>query len=244
MNLLSERVFLDIAVLLTSILSGTIGMGGGILLVAVMAPHMPPATLIPIHGIIQLFSNASRTLLSRRAIVWPLTWQFATGTIFGAWLGSHVLFQLPTRWYQLALALLILLLTFVPPPTIVARFPLKWPVVGFLNTFLSMFMGATGPFVAPFYLHENLEKESLVVTKSACQTCTHFAKLAAFVMGGFALSEYVPLMVEIFIIVLIGNYIGKLLLHRISEKWFTLLFKGAIIVLCLQMIVKGLWPAT
>ena len=46
--------------LLTSTIAATLGMGGGVILIAVMPGFVPPAAIIPIHAVTQLASNLSR----------------------------------------------------------------------------------------------------------------------------------------------------------------------------------------
>ncbi|MGB0217053.1 MAG: hypothetical protein ACPF9E_16595 [Alteromonas oceani] len=48
----------------TSFVTGTMGLGGGMLLLVVMASVIPIAALIPVHGLVQLGSNASRAVMT------------------------------------------------------------------------------------------------------------------------------------------------------------------------------------
>src|SRR5262245_66616370 len=50
----------------TAVLSGVLGMAGGIALLAVLLLYLPPLAAIPLHGVIQLVSNGSRVLVQRR----------------------------------------------------------------------------------------------------------------------------------------------------------------------------------
>lgn len=45
---------------LASLITVAFGIGGGALLLAVMAVTMPPAALIPVHGVVQVGSNLGR----------------------------------------------------------------------------------------------------------------------------------------------------------------------------------------
>ena len=58
--------------LATSALTAAAGIGGGLVLISVMASFLPPIVVIPIHGVVQLLSNSSRGLLLVRHVVWPL----------------------------------------------------------------------------------------------------------------------------------------------------------------------------
>ena len=113
---MATTMILFLAAFLTSILSGTIGMGGGILLFAVMAQYFPLSVLVPLHGLIQLGSNGSRVVYSYRSVDLRIAIQFALGAMVGAWVGSKFVIQVPEDWYKMGLGLFILGITFLPLP--------------------------------------------------------------------------------------------------------------------------------
>ena len=67
-RILQLLLILPIVALLTSILSGVIGMGGGMLLLATMFAFMSHAEAIPAHGAVQLISNSTRTFVFLRCV--------------------------------------------------------------------------------------------------------------------------------------------------------------------------------
>ncbi len=67
-----EVVVVGIAAFLTSILSAVAGLGGGVILLLVIAQFAAPTVAIPIQGSIQLVSNGSRAALLRHQISWPV----------------------------------------------------------------------------------------------------------------------------------------------------------------------------
>ena len=59
-----ETAILILAAFITSAISAVIGMGGGIILLGIMAIIIPEGYMvIALHGIIQLFSNTTRTYI-------------------------------------------------------------------------------------------------------------------------------------------------------------------------------------
>ncbi len=48
----------------TSFVSAAFGAGGGLMLLVVMASIMPMTVVVPVHGLVQLGSNANRLVLS------------------------------------------------------------------------------------------------------------------------------------------------------------------------------------
>ncbi|MBI2519241.1 MAG: sulfite exporter TauE/SafE family protein [Bdellovibrio sp.] len=233
-------IILLLTALLTSIMSGTIGMGGGILLLAVMGQYFPLQILIPLHGLIQLGSNASRVVYSYKSFDRRVTLQFAGGAILGAIIGSQLVIKIPDQWYKVGLGLFILSITFIPLPGSRKTFRFKWSLVGGISTFLGLFVGATGPLIAPFYLSENWKKDVLVATKAACQVFTHLLKVATFIIMGFAVSHHLLLLMGMLAMVFIGNYIGKWILDKLPDRWFIWAFKSLIVILSARMIFQGL----
>ena len=83
------------ASLVTSFISAAFGIGGGFTLIALLALLLPPAALIPVHGIVQLGSNAGRVGIMLKQVVWRPVMPFVIGTVTGAGLGAVVVVQLP-----------------------------------------------------------------------------------------------------------------------------------------------------
>ena len=65
-----ELIILIISAFITSSISAVIGMGGGIILLGIMAILIPEGYLIiALHGMIQLVSNSTRTYFYRESIL-------------------------------------------------------------------------------------------------------------------------------------------------------------------------------
>ena len=72
-----ELAGLACAVYVTAILSAVVGMAGGMTLLAVMLQVLDPLVVLPLHGAVQLVSNASRTWVQRRHVEWAIAGRFA-----------------------------------------------------------------------------------------------------------------------------------------------------------------------
>ena len=85
---LLDAVLLVTASLVTSFISAAFGIGGGFTLIALLALLLPPAALVPIHGIVQFGSNAGRVCIMLKDVVWRPVLPFVIGTVIGAGLGA------------------------------------------------------------------------------------------------------------------------------------------------------------
>ncbi|MEM7643266.1 MAG: sulfite exporter TauE/SafE family protein [Pseudomonadota bacterium] len=220
-----------------SFITAAFGIGGGALLLAIMASVMPPAALIPAHGVVQLGSNAGRMAMLWSSVFWPALPWFALGTLIGAALGGLVVVELPPQWVQIGIGFFVIY-------TILARAPRwfsRWPVVtGFVSSFLTMFFGATGLFVASFTKSLGLDRHGHVATHAALMTVQHGLKVVVFGFLVFAFSDWASVIAALVAVGLIGTFSGKLVLNRISDARFGLALDLLLVVISVRLIWTGL----
>ncbi len=208
-------------------------------MLAFMTPIFPPDILIPLHGIIQLSSNIARVSLSLKNINWKITILFAIGAGIGALIGSQFLIQVPKDQFRIILAVAILFMTWTPKLNGVPNMPGQFAIIGAIASFLSLFIGSTGPFTAPFFLRANLGKQGIVATKASCQIPIHLFKLGTYIAFGFLLTPWLNILMLIIPMVFLGNWIGKMLLGKVPEDKFRLLLKILITLLGIRMVLQS-----
>lgn len=218
---------LIVAAVVTAALSGVVGMAGGIALLGVMAAVMPAAAVVPVHGVVQLCSNFTRTLTLLKRIRWRI---FATYTLpaalgaAGAWLVGA---QAHLPWFKPAVgAFIILFLISRHTLPKLRNLPLwSFAPLGLVTGFLSIFIGATGPLIAPFFLRDDLEPEEVVGTKAAVQSVTHLAKIPVFLAADFDYLAHKELLAVLIACVIVGTLIGRTVLAKLPKKAFDVVFQ-------------------
>ena len=233
---ISTLLILGFASFFTSVVSGSIGMAGGIMLLSIMAAYFPPTELIPLHGIVQLSSNSSRAIYYFRFIDRRITLAFAVGSILGALVGANVVVSLPERELAITIALFILLVTWLPKLPAAPKIPYKFFWIGMVASFFSLFVGAVGLMVGPFFLRESITKQSVIASQAACQIILHLGKVLVFASLGFTIGKHAVLLGIMCGAALMGNLVGKVLMERISESAFRWLFRATCTVLALRML--------
>jgi len=232
--------FLIAAAFFSSTLTAVIGVGGGMLLISVMAIALPPAAIVPVHGVAQLASNASRGLFALKDISWQIVWPFLSGCILGSLLGSNLLIRFPSEFLPIPLGIFILIMTWFPQWKKRFRLPGRFFSLGLVQAVLTLFVGATGPLNMPILLREGLLKDQLVVTASALMTIVHLAKILTFGLLGFAFGRYLPLLIGMVSAVIAGSFVGTRLRAKVPEQALKNIFKILITVLALRMIFRAL----
>ena len=206
--------------LVASFITAGFGLGGGALLIAVMATLVPAAALIPVHGVVQLGSNAGRAALLLRAVHWPAVPAFAAGSVAGAAAGGMIAVDLPAPVVQIGVGLFVIWSVVATAPRALAR----WPVfAGAFSSFLTMFFGATGLFVAAYSRGLGLPRHGFVATHAALMTLQHALKVAVFAALGFAFADWAGIMLAMVVAGGIGTLLGKRLLDRTTDRRFRIL---------------------
>ena|SRR5438552_12395230 len=81
-----------VASLFTALVSGILGMAGGMMLMGVLLTLLPLPAAMMLHGIAQLASNGWRALLLRQQIDWRIVSGYAAGSTWRSdrlpWSGS------------------------------------------------------------------------------------------------------------------------------------------------------------
>lgn len=222
---------------LTSAITASLGIGGGVLLLAIMAIALPPSAIVPVHGMVQLGSNAGRAAMTLRHINLRLIAWFAPGVLLGAWFGSLFLIDLPLSLIQLCIAGFILLLCWGPPIPRIATGPIGTLVAAGATTFISLFVGATGPLVAAFVKQQQQgERFSTVATFAAAMCLQHAPKAVVYGAAGFVFADWLGLILLMIGAGVLGTWAGLHMLRHLTDRRFTLIFNGLLTILALRLI--------
>jgi len=222
--------------LVTSALTAAAGIGGGLVLLSVMASFLPPVVVIPTHGVVQLGSNAGRAALMRHHIDRRILLPFALGSVLGVVLGAKLFVALPTPVLQTILGSFVLAVVWLPKLK-ASHIPNRgFTLVGIVGSFCTMFVGATGPFVASFITPDRLQRHAVVATHATCMTVQHTLKVVAFGCLGFAFLPWLPLLAAMVGAGFLGTMLGKRLLDRLPHHIFARAFKVILTVLALRLL--------
>lgn len=235
-----QVVLLVVTATFTSYLTASVGIGGGVFLLAVLSLIMPVAAIIPVHGLVQLGSNANRALMLWREISWRCVLFFLPGALLGALLAALFLVQLPLPVLQLAIASFILYLVWGPKLPKLMLGDWGTMIAGGVTTFLSHFVGATGPLVAAFIKQKHADQRQVSVsTFAATMVLQHGPKALVYGAAGFMFKEWLLLVLLMIAAGALGTKLGLLQLAKLTDRRFTLLFNGVLTLLCLRL----LWQA-
>lgn len=239
-----ELVVVGLVALVTAVISAVAGLGGGIILLAVIAQFRVPAVAIPIHGAIQLVSNGFRTVLLRRDVAWRAVAYGSILIVPAALIGVRVATELPADATRVAMAIFILVATWRPSvlgwdrPGRTERSLIP---VGALSGFLSATVGASGPVTSPFYRAVTASHQAFVATAGCTKVLSHLSKIGGFALDGFAIGDHLGLIAAGIAGVVIGTWIGTHLLERANEALLARLFKVTLTALAIRLLLVAVF---
>jgi len=239
---MSEALFggLILLSLLTSMLTASVGIGGGTIMLAVLAQVLPVKAIIPVHGVVQFGSNFGRTVMLLRDVRWVYFFWFSAGSIIGAILGGQIVVSLPVDVLRVVLGGFILYSVWGPKFTSKSKGPQTILTGGLLSTLLTMFVGATGPFILALLKALELPRFALVATNAACMVIQHLLKVIVFGVLGFAYGPYLLLIVLMITMGFVGTIIGKKILLTVDEEKFQIGVNVILTLLALRLLVTSL----
>lgn len=220
----------------TSALTASVGVGGGLLMLALMTYIVPIAALIPVHGLVQLGSNTGRSYVQRAHIDWRIVGLFLLGSLLGAFAGAMLAVQLPAYILKSFLGLFIIIIVWARLPKIKSANPVVVALGGLVTTFATMFAGATGPLVAVFLNSLFNQHRKMVATHGMTMTVQHSLKVLAFGFAGFAFWEWLPLVLLIVISGFSGTKAGTLILNKMPEEKLKFGFKIVMTIVALDLL--------
>ncbi len=236
---MNELIILAGIATLTSVITALAGLGGGMLLLALMAQIFPPAILIPLHGIAQCFSNASRGILFRKGIQKAYLLPFLLGSLVGAALIAPFVVFIPATVGALLLGVFVLLTTWFPNQLSAEKLP-SW-LSGAVTSGLGVVFGAVGPMVMSALPKQHWSKEEITGTYGVATAFQHGFKVLAYIAVGVQLNDYLAHIVVLFVGAWVGTLIGARLLMQVSEVGFKRLLKWVLTLLGIRLVLINAW---
>jgi len=232
----ATAVFLFAASFVGSFITVAMGIGGGAMVLAVMASLVPPAALIPVHGVIQFGSNVNRALVMGKHTFWPPVLAFGVGSVVGVAIGGAVAIDLPPAYVQIGVGLFVVWSVMRKPPAWLTQWP---ALTGLISSILTMFFGATGVFVSGYVKSLELGREAHVATQAVLMTLQHLLKVIVFGILGFAFGPWLGFMAVMIVTGLLGTLAGRQVLKRMNDAVFGKVLNGILLVLAARLIWQG-----
>jgi len=231
-----DEILLGLLTFLTSTVAGVVGVGGGMLLIAILPLFLPLNAIIPVHGVTQMSSNISRAFFGIKDVQFKVVPKFVLGSILGVTLFAFLLSYISLDYVPLFIGVYILLNLWSKSFGQYIKKYESYFMAGFFQTGLSVIVGATGPLTMTLLLKDFDDKDKVVATGAMLMSITHTAKLFVFAIFGFMFFEYIYMMIFMVAGAVAGSYFGTKIRHKIDGKKFINILKVLLSLLAIRAI--------
>jgi uncharacterized membrane protein YfcA len=236
---LSQEIILGLITFFTSTIAGVVGLGGGMILIAVLPSFLPLNALIPVHGISQMTSNLSRAAFGYKDVKFEVIPKFLLGSIIGISFFASILYIISLEYVPLFIGTYILLSLWSKKFNEKLRKYENYYLLGFFQTGLSIVVGATGPLTMTLLLKDYEDKDIVVSTAAALMSITHILKVFAFMIFGFVFFDYIGILLAMITGAIIGSWTGTKLRNVINGKKFIMILKVLLSLLAIKVIISA-----
>jgi uncharacterized membrane protein YfcA len=229
------------SVFATAVLSGILGMAGGMILMAILVAILSVASAMMLHGAVQAFSNGSRAWFLRTYVQWRILPPYLLGA--GIALGGFAALSLvPDPAVVLMLVGAMPWLARATPR--LHRLDIDRPATamacGLVVTVAQLLAGASGPLLDMFYLNSRLNRYQVVATKAITQTVGHLLKLLYYgALVGAVDSVPAWLYLAAILAAIAGTRVGTWLLDKVADGTFRRVSGWVILALGAACIAEG-----
>ena len=234
---------LAVSALVTSFISGILGMAGGMILMGVLLAVVPLPVAMMLHGITQLASNAWRGLMWRKEV----DWRVFRGYMYGA-IVMTVVFAVVKLVVSKPIALIAMGLT----PFVTLALPEKLHLnverkghataCGIICTTLSLTSGVSGPILDVFFVRSKMGRHAVIATKAMTQSLSHILKIVYFgaflaVEGGNVHPALAAMMVAL---AFTGTSLSKHVVARMNDQSFRMWTRWTVMTLGVFYLASGI----
>jgi uncharacterized membrane protein YfcA len=202
--------------------------GSPLILIPLVTAMLGSQAVAPVITTGMLIGNVQRVFFFWEDVDWRVTLWYLPGAIAGAVIGAYAFTQIHLEWLQLILGVALLLMVanyilsqWLKRTEISIRIQ-TWQFlpIGFFYAFGSGLIGSMGPVLNPIYLNYGLLKEQMIATKSLNVAIAHVIKIFAYIALGAFTKPYVIYGLVIGCAAIPANWLGKLVLDRMSSDQF------------------------
>jgi uncharacterized membrane protein YfcA len=241
---------LAVTALVTSFISGILGMAGGMILIGILLalPGVTVPAAMMLHGITQLSSNATRALLWRQHVDWRIFRGYALGALLSlaAFTVLRLVVSKPVALISMGLTPFVALAL---PERLHLNVERRGQSIacGVICSALSLTSGVSGPILDVFFVRSKMTRQRVVATKAMTQSFSHLLKIGYFgaivSIGSDAKIDWWlgAMMVGL---AFAGTNLSRRVLDRMNDKSFRFWTRWTVVVLGCYYLGDGVWLLT
>jgi uncharacterized membrane protein YfcA len=203
---------------------GTVGgFGSSVFFVPVAQLFFDYKVVLGITGIFHVFSNSAKLALFWRHIDHRLALLIGIPSVAFVILGAYLTTRIDSEAAQLSLGIFLVifaLLFLVIPKLVIKPTNVNAATGGGIAGFLAGLFGTGGAIRGATMVGFNLSKNVFVATSAAVDFAVDASRTVVYANQGYITPEVYPHIAGLVGVAILGSYIGKMILAKISQEQF------------------------
>ena len=241
-----DLALIGVTIVVSSFISGTFGMAGGMVLLGVLLVYFDVTTAMVLFSILQFFANGWRVILWWRFVRWPIFWWYLAGAVIAAAAMRAVAFVPDKALVYFLLGILPFAVDILPAR---ARPSIEWRgvpfITGLLTTVIQILAGVGGLFLDIFFQKSSLDRKTTIATKAPAQTISYILRGAYFASFGSVTGLNEPaawgLVAGAVVLAVIGVQLTPYAVERMSDHGFRRWVQAIIVAISVVYLARAAW---
>ncbi|MFL0162878.1 sulfite exporter TauE/SafE family protein [Aquirufa salirivi] len=219
--------------LLAEIIGTVSGFGSSILFVPLASLILDFKIVLGVTAVFHVFSNTSKILLFRKGIDKNIVLKLGIPAVLFVVLGALLTNYIPQKKIELSMNIIILALSIymmTGAHNRIQKSNQNLYTGGAISGFLAGLIGTGGAIRGITLAAFQLEKDVFIATSAVIDFGVDLSRAVVYISQGYFHQEHLILIPFLIIISIVGTYLGKIILTKISEKVFHYLVLSVIII--------------
>lgn len=219
--------------LLAEIIGTVSGFGSSILFVPLASLILDFKIVLGVTAVFHVFSNTSKILLFRKGIDKNIVIKLGIPAVLFVILGALLTSLIPQKKIELSMNIIILALSIYLMSGAHRRIQKNNQNLysgGAISGFLAGLIGTGGAIRGITLAAFQLEKDVFIATSAVIDFGVDLSRAVVYISQGYFHREHIILIPFLIIISILGTYIGKIILTKISENAFRYIVLSVIII--------------
>ncbi len=200
-------------------------------------------TALMLVAIFHIFGNLGRITFFKKGINKRLLLIFGVPSILLTLIGALLVNYIQQELLKMVLGVFLLLytITFIYNPAIKVATTIRNSIIGgSLSGFFAGLIGTGGALRGAFLNAYNLEKTTYIATAAMIALLVDITRIPIYLKDGFLPQQYYLYIPLLFIIAIVGSFLGKKIVTKIPQEQFKKLVLIGIALISIKFIIEGI----
>ena len=223
------------------------GFGAATILTPVASWFLPIKTAVAIVACFHVMGTASRTMLFRRSIDWPIVVKFGITGVALSFLGAQAASSLSPSIIRICLGIFLLVYVGVEAARVVAiRLPATaWTlgIGGMASGFIAGLIGTGGAIRSVCLLAFGLPTQRYLATSAAIACLVDTTRLPVYIWHRQLPASLWPVIVGLSVVAFSGAWVGRRAVQRVSGERVKQIVLVMLVLMGVKLVLDG-WQGT